>query len=46
MPHLDAAHGVDQEAVTAAFQAAGFTRSMRDDQWGGRSYLMVFIAPR
>jgi ubiquinone/menaquinone biosynthesis C-methylase UbiE len=45
MPHLAAAHGVDQDAVTAAFKEAGFTRSMRDDQWGGRSYLIVFTAP-
>jgi hypothetical protein len=45
MPHLAGDHGVDPARVLAAFTAAGFTMHARDDQWGGRTYLMVLRAP-
>jgi SAM-dependent methyltransferase len=45
MPHLRHDHGVDPRTVVDAFSAAGFTTIIRDDQWGGRTYLMVFRAP-
>jgi ubiquinone/menaquinone biosynthesis C-methylase UbiE len=45
MPHLGGDHGVGPADVTSAFQAAGFIEQSRDEQWGGRTYLMVFRAP-
>lgn len=45
MPHLGGEHGVDPDGITAAFAAAGFSVLSRDDQWGGRTFLIVFRAP-
>jgi hypothetical protein len=45
MPHLGGDHGSDPAAVIAAFTAAGFSVQARDDQWGGRTYLIVLRAP-
>jgi SAM-dependent methyltransferase len=45
MPHLAGDHGVDPARVLAAFSAAGFATDSRNDQWGGRTYLIVLRAP-
>lgn len=45
LPHLAADHGVNQDEVVAAFAAAGFAVAARDDNWGGRTFLIVFAAP-
>lgn len=35
-------HGVSAEAVTAAFERAGWAERARDDAWGGGMFLRVF----
>jgi ubiquinone/menaquinone biosynthesis C-methylase UbiE len=45
LPHLAGDHGVSRERVVSQFEAAGFQVAARDDQWGGRTYLIVF-SPR
>ena len=35
-------HGVTPETVTSAFTAAGCTLRLRDDHWGGPTFLLVF----
>lgn len=44
LPHLAADHGVSPGAVLTAFDAAGFEVVSRNEQWGGRTYLLVFRA--
>lgn len=44
LPHLEADHGVSPGAVIAAFDAAGLEVVSRNEQWGGRTYLLVFRA--
>jgi ubiquinone/menaquinone biosynthesis C-methylase UbiE len=41
--HLAGDHGAEPDDVTAAFEQAGFTLAHRDDAWGGRMYLLVFV---
>ena len=41
LPHLTHDHGVAPDVVIAAFQEAGFTLNFRDDDWGGRTYIVV-----
>ena len=45
LPHLADDHGIDAAGVAGAFHAAGFATTARDDQWGGRTFLIVFRAP-
>jgi ubiquinone/menaquinone biosynthesis C-methylase UbiE len=40
--HLAGDHGAEPHDVVAAFESAGFTVTHRDDDWGGRMYLLVF----
>jgi SAM-dependent methyltransferase len=42
MPHLSADHGLEQSAVLARFTDAGLALLRRDENWGGRTYLLVF----
>jgi hypothetical protein len=35
-------HGVAPETVVAAFAEAGCTLRLRDDHWGGPTFLLVF----
>jgi ubiquinone/menaquinone biosynthesis C-methylase UbiE len=42
LPHLADDHGVSIEQVVSAFAAAGFEIDARVDDWGGRSFLLVF----
>jgi len=35
-------HGVTPETVTSAFTAAGCTLRLRDDHWGGPTFLLLF----
>ena len=44
LPHLAGDHGVTRDLVVAYFTAAGFEVDSRDDNWGGRNYLVVFRA--
>ena len=44
LPHLARDHGVDPDQVVAHFTAAGFELASREDNWGGRTYLVVFRA--
>jgi len=44
LPHLASDHGVSPDQVVAQFTAAGFELAIRDDDWGGRSFLVVFRA--
>jgi ubiquinone/menaquinone biosynthesis C-methylase UbiE len=41
--HLAGDHGAEQDDVIAAFDTAGFRVTHRDDDWGGRMYLLVFV---
>jgi ubiquinone/menaquinone biosynthesis C-methylase UbiE len=41
--HLAGDHGAEPDDVIAAFDAAGFRVTHRDDNWGGRMYLIVFV---
>jgi len=45
LPHLAHDHGVSPEQVAAHFTAAGFRVEQRQSNWGGRTYLLVFLAP-
>jgi ubiquinone/menaquinone biosynthesis C-methylase UbiE len=42
LPHLADDHGVPPERVVSHFEAAGFEVAARHDDWGGRTYLLVF----
>ena len=42
LPHLAVDHGVDPAPIVAAFTAAGFEVASRQDEWGGRNFLLVF----
>ena len=42
LPHLAGDHGVAPESVISHFLAAGFDLESRLDDWGGRTYLIVF----
>jgi SAM-dependent methyltransferase len=42
LPHLAGDHGVPIDAVLSNFAAAGFDVASRHDDWGGRTYLIVF----
>lgn len=44
LPFLANDHGVSPEPVINAFAAAGLTLQSRHDDWGGRTYLVVFGA--
>jgi SAM-dependent methyltransferase len=44
LPHLADDHGVSPDAVSGIVTAAGFTLLRRDDEWGGRTFLLVFAA--
>ena len=44
LPHLARDHGVAPDQVVSHFTAAGFEMASRDDNWGGRNYLVVFRA--
>lgn len=44
LPHLADDHGIDVDRVVHDFTAAGFTVQMRNDQWGGRTFLLLFTA--
>jgi SAM-dependent methyltransferase len=42
LPHLGGNHGVSPDLVVSDFEAAGFEVAARHDDWGGRTYLLVF----
>ena len=42
LPHLAGDHGVPPDRVVSAFEAAGFEVALRQPDWGGRTYLIVF----
>jgi ubiquinone/menaquinone biosynthesis C-methylase UbiE len=44
LPHLAGDHGVSPEHVVSLFEDAGFFVAGRDENWGGRTYLIVFAA--
>ena len=44
LPHLADDHGVAPASVVSPFEAAGFEVAERHDDWGGRTYLLVFRA--
>lgn len=46
LPHLADDHGIPADRVIGQFTAAGFEVAARHDDWGGRSYLMVFRVRR
>jgi ubiquinone/menaquinone biosynthesis C-methylase UbiE len=41
--HLAGDHGAEPDDVIAAFEQSGFTVAHRNDAWGGRMYLIVFV---
>jgi ubiquinone/menaquinone biosynthesis C-methylase UbiE len=44
LPHLAGDHGLSPARVVSVFEDAGFRVAARDDNWGGRTYLIVFAA--
>jgi len=46
LPHLAHDHGVSPERIIEAFTAAGFAVVQQHPNWSGRTYLLVFTAPR
>ena len=45
LPHLASDHGISVDRVEEMFRSAGFRIAARNEQWGGRTFLLVFAAP-